>query len=80
MMTDRFDSQIDFLKRYFEGLQKKSSEARKKGFDMRMAELRLMPIPHKLKYASVSRDIKDLDVVKKLLRDAEKEIPRDQDE
>ena len=75
-MADSIERKIDFLRRYFEELQKKVSEARKKGKDTFMADLRMMCIPEKIRYAEISGDKKDIDRVKKMLVKLQNEIPK----
>ena len=75
MVVD-INKQIVFLKNYFEGLKKAVSEARKKGLDTRIAELRMMNIPHKIKYLEVSRSKGDVKKLKVLLARLEQEIPK----
>lgn len=75
MIVD-IEKQIEFLKRYFDGLKKGVSEARKRGKDTRLAELRIMNIPHKIKYLEVSKSAEDIKKLKILLAKLEKEIPR----
>ncbi|MFH1398753.1 MAG: hypothetical protein ABIG95_01420 [Candidatus Woesearchaeota archaeon] len=70
------EKQIEFLKRYLEGLQKTVSEARKMGLDTKMAELRLIGLENKIKYAEVSLDAQDIRKVKILLARVEQEIPK----
>ncbi|MBW2970732.1 hypothetical protein KY320_01075 [Candidatus Woesearchaeota archaeon] len=68
--------QVEFLERYYAGLQKAVVEARKQGLDTKLAELRMMVIPHKIKYVRVSEDKKDLENLKVMLHKLEKEIPK----
>ena len=75
-MVEDIEKQIDFLKRYFDGLKKAVSEARKKGLDTRIAELRMMNIPYKIRIVEVTKDKKDINRLKILLSKAEHEIPR----
>lgn len=75
-MDEKIDRQIEFLSRYFQGLGKLMSKARKNGLDTRIAELRMMNIPHKLKYLEISKSKKDIRKLKILLAKAEREIPR----
>ena len=76
MITRNLDKQIEFYKKYLEGLNKLIAKARKHGLDTKIAELRMMNIPHKIKYLEVTRDKADAKKVKKLLAKLEREIPR----
>ena len=75
-MNDEMNKQIEFLKDYYEGLKKTIAERRKQGMDTKMAELRMMNIPQKIKYVEVSEDKKDIRKLKVLLSKLEKEIPK----
>lgn len=75
-MVEDIEKQVEFLKKYFEGLKKAASEARKKGLDTRLAELRMMNIPHKIKYLETSKSKEDIKKLKVLLAKVEREIPR----
>ena len=75
-MDNKTERQIEFLKNYFEGLKKLISDSRKKGLDTRIAELRMMNIPLKIRYLEVSKDPKDVIKLKILLAKVEREIPK----
>lgn len=75
-MVEDIDKQIEFLKRYFEGLKKVISKQRKKGLDTKIAELRMMNIPYKIRYLEVSKSKEDIKKLKILLAMVEREIPK----
>lgn len=70
------DNQIEFLKLYFEGLKNTISEAKKKGLDTRMADLWIMNVPQKIRYLEISKNKEDIQRLKVILAQAEKEIPK----
>lgn len=73
------EKQLEFLQRYYDGLVKAIEVARKQGLDTKLAEIRIMVIPHKIRYAYVSRDKKDLEKLKVMLSELEKDIPKTKD-
>jgi hypothetical protein len=76
-MNQNIDKQIEFFKKYFEGLKKLITESRKKGLDTKIAELRMMNIPFKIQYLEITKSKADAKKVKRLLALLEREIPRE---
>ena len=75
-MNQNIDKQIEFFKKYFEGLKKLTTKARKEGLDTKIAELRMMNIPFKIQYLEITKSKADAKKVKRLLALLEREIPR----
>lgn len=76
-MNQNIDKQIEFFKKYFEGLKKLIAISRKKGLDTKIAELRMMNIPFKIHYLEITKSKTDAKKVKRLLSLLEREIPRE---
>jgi hypothetical protein len=55
-------------------MTKEISEARKSGKDMKMAEILIIGISHKIKYAEISGDQKDIDLAKRQLAKVKYEV------
>ena len=70
------EKQIEFLKRYFEGLEKKISDARKLGLDTQIAEYYAKSIPHKIKFLEITKEKIDIKRLKEALIKLEREIPQ----
>ena len=73
-MMEALDMTIDNLKDQLLEVKQHISECRKKGLDTKIAELRVIPIPAKIKLLEVTREIKDVQKVISLLNLAKNEV------
>ena len=73
-MVDGIDVTLEDLKQKLTDIKQKLSELRKKGYDTKIAELRLSAIVPKIKYLEVTREAKDVQKIKKLIDDTLSEI------
>ena len=65
---------VESLKNRLKELKTQISEYRKKGYDMKIADLKSMNISSKIQMASITEDEKDIRKIIALLNDVEKEI------
>ena len=68
------DLSIENLKEQLNELKQKISQLRKKGMNMKLADIRLMSIPSKIKMAEITKDYKDVQKINIMLNDARQEI------
>ena len=68
------DLSIENLKEQLNELKQKISQLRKKGMNMKLADIRLMSIPSKIKMAEITKDYKDVQKINLMLKDAREEI------
>lgn len=68
------DEEIDVLNGELDKLTKDISDARKHGKDTKMAEIMLIGLPHKIKYAEISGEAKDISRAKALLARVRQEL------
>jgi hypothetical protein len=61
------EKEIYALNEELDKLTKGISETRKQGKDAKMAEIFIIGLAHKIKYAEISEDQKDIDYVKRQL-------------
>ena len=73
-MVEGIDLTIESLKEKLNEIRLKVSECRKKGFYTKIAEIKLMAIPSKIKMVEITRDYKDLQKITSMLDDARNEI------
>lgn len=73
-MAEGIDLTIESLKEQLIGLKQRISQLRKKGLDTKIAELKAMAIPPKIKLAEATRDYKDVEKANKLVNDATSEV------
>ena len=73
-MMEALDMTIENLKEQLIEIKQHISECRKKGKDTKIAELRVIPIPAKIKLLEVTREIKDVQKVISLLNLAKNEV------
>ena len=65
---------IEEMKRILKGLKGEISQLRKKGADMKIAELKITNIPSKIQMAEITKKNDDIIKVRQLLTEAKKEI------
>lgn len=68
------DLSIENLKEQLNELKQKISQLRKKGMNMKLADIRLMSIPSKIKMAEITKDYKDVQKINIMLNYAREEI------
>ena len=73
-MTEGMDLTIENLKSQLNDLKQKISLYRKKGINTKIAELKLMAIPAKIKMLEATRDLRDAQKSMKLIQDANAEL------
>ncbi|MEK6946666.1 MAG: hypothetical protein AABX32_03580 [Nanoarchaeota archaeon] len=73
-MAEGIDLTVENLKQELNQIKDKISQCRKKGMDTKIAELKIMAIPSKIKMLEVTKDFKDVQKIAKLLNDAIAEI------
>ena len=73
-MSSDIDKEIENLKADLNNLKLKLSECRKNGSDTKIAELKLMNVPFKIKLVEATQSYKDIDMVKKMLEDVKREL------
>ena len=73
-MADGIDLAIESLKERLSEIKQLISQCRKKGYDTKIAELKILIIPSKIKMVEATRDIKDVQKASKYLGDANSEI------
>jgi hypothetical protein len=73
------EQEIATMKEELEELKRDLAEARKLGKDTKIAELIVMAIPSKLRYAEITGERKDIGKVKSLLKNARDEIESAED-
>ena len=69
-MADGMDFAIDNFKSQLTELKQKISRCRKKGMDAKIAELKIIAIPSKIRMLEVTRDLKDVQKISKMVNDA----------
>ena len=73
-MVEGIDITIEDMKQELLDIKQKLTEFRKKGKYTKFAEMRIALIPSKIKMVEVTRDIKDVGKVNRLLDEAKKEV------
>lgn len=73
-MTEGIDLTIENLKLQLSDIKQKTSQCRKKGLDTKIAELKIMLIPSKIKMAEITRDYKEVQKINNMLNDAKAEL------
>jgi len=73
-MTDESDPTIEKLETRLNEIKLRLSELRKKGKDTKIAELKIMTIPFKIRLADVTKSPKDIERVKSFFDDVEYEL------
>ena len=73
-MAQGMDLTIDSLKDELNDIKLKISLCRKKGMDTKIAELKVMAIPSKIKLLEITKDYKDVQKVNNMINDAKIEI------
>ena len=73
-MAEGTDLEIEKLKEQFSEIKQKISQCRKRGFDTKIAELKAMAIPSKIKMAEATKDSKDIQKINEMLNYAKVEI------
>lgn len=71
---DGIDLSIENLKEQLAEIKQKISLLRRKGIDMRIADLRLMSLPSKIKMAEITKDYKDVQKINSMLDSARDDI------
>jgi hypothetical protein len=73
-MSNGIEMTIENLKRELNDIQLKLSECRKNGLDTKIAELKVMNIPHKIKLVEVTQSYKDIEKINNMLEDVKNEM------
>ncbi|MBI2646844.1 hypothetical protein HYW99_00015 [Candidatus Woesearchaeota archaeon] len=73
-MVEGIDLTIENLKIQLNEIKQKISQCRKKGLDTKIAELKMMLIPSKIKMAEITRDYKEVQKINNMLNDAKAEL------
>ena len=73
-MAEGMDLAIESLKEQLNDIKAKISICRKKGMDTKVAELKIMAVPSKIKMIEVTKDYKDVQKVSSMLDNARAEI------
>ena len=80
MQNESFAVQVERYNNKYNEIKERISEARKEGKDVFMADLHLASFKAKMYISEVTREQKDLNVVKRMLLDAEKELKEAEEE
>ena len=67
---DGIDMAIETMRIKLADIKSKISQCRKKGFDTKIAELRIAGIPARIKLLEATREIKEVSVISLMLQDA----------
>ena len=73
-MVETIDITIEDMKQELIDIKQKLIELRKKGKYTKICEMKMAMIPSKIKMVEVTRDVKDVSKVTKLIDDAKKEV------
>jgi hypothetical protein len=73
-MSNGIDIAIENLKTGLNDIKLKISEYRKIGLDTKIAELKVMNLPYKIKLAETTKSYKDIEKVNSMLEDVKNEI------
>ena len=73
-MVEGIDLTIENLKMQLNEIKQKISQCRKKGLDTKIAELKIMAIPSKIKMAEITRDYKEAQKINNMLNNAKAEL------
>ena len=73
-MAEGIDLAIENLKEKLNEIKQKMSQCRKKGLDTKIAELKAMAIPSKIRMAEATKDSKDIQKINEMLNYAKVEI------
>ena len=73
-MVEGIDLTIENLKMQLNEIKQKISLCRKRGLDTKIAELKMMLIPSKIKMIEITRDYKEVQKINNMLNDAKAEL------
>ena len=73
-MVEGIDLTIENLKEQLNEIKQKISQCRKRGLDTKIAELKIMAIPSKIKMVEITRDYKEVQKINNMLNDAKAEL------
>ena len=73
-MDEGIDLAIENLKGQLNEARQKISQSRKKGLDTKIAEIKLMAIPSKIKMVEITKDFKDVQKIIEMLNNVKIEI------
>ncbi len=73
-MVEGIDLAIESLKEQLNDIKQKISQCRKKGLDTKIAEIKIINIPSKIKMLETTKNYKDIQKISKLLNSAKAEI------
>ena len=72
--NDEFHRSIESLRTQVEAMKKTISSLRKSGKDVEIAYLKALDLPYQIKIYEATKDPKDLNKLKDMISDAQKEI------
>ena len=73
-MVDGVDIALENMKEQVSTMKSKLSQLRKKGFDTKIAELKVLAIPSKIKFIELTHDFKEVSKANKMVADALLEV------